>query len=366
MTATTATSHSSSGTAWAHAQIYRNPYVLEQPLVSGFRFLKNPLIARAERVVNPLQAQVFAHIGTSADFSQLLGATAIAPFQLIQILDRLEVGQFVSVASSFAPPLPSHSRGTLSLWVHTSNRCNLACSYCYVNAEPNGGLLYDTAFHDLETHLRRLADFGDLRHVQLKLAGGEPLATFSLWSYAVEQLKADLESRGIRVTLQVLTNGTLLTRQILQFLMRNKVGVGLSLDGHGAFHDRTRHFHSGRGSFDIVARNLRRLKDANIEPYVTTVVVPESLPGLPALTTFLIEEDLRFRFSLAKGCSFDVGAATTSLLACYAAVESALPRYRHFLSHTLCDLSFGRPVADSPCGVGRSHGSMKINAQLHA
>src|SRR5262249_43709556 len=65
-----------------------------------------------------------------------------------------------------------------------------------------------------------------------------------------------------RVAFALTTNGTLLTDEIVDFLVRHRFGVHVSIDGARSDHDRHRRFKSGTGSYELIVPRIRRLLDA--------------------------------------------------------------------------------------------------------
>lgn len=99
----------------------------------------------------------------------------------------------------------------------------------------------------------------DLPAVQVILHGGEPLLAGR--DYIDGVASALRKAIDAAVDLRVQTNGTLLSDQMLDVLARNDIRVGVSLDGNQQANDRHRRYASGRGSYDTVARSLRRLRE---------------------------------------------------------------------------------------------------------
>jgi uncharacterized protein len=99
-----------------------------------------------------------------------------------------------------------------------------------------------------------------LSEVDVILHGGEPLlAGADLLTYATDTIRSALSPGRATVTVQ--TNGTLLTRRILQEFRTHDVCVGVSLDGDQAAQDRHRRSANGRGSHASVARALKLLRE---------------------------------------------------------------------------------------------------------
>ncbi len=144
------------------------------------------------------------------------------------------------------------------LKVHS--RCNLACSYCYVYemADQSWRHMPKRMSREVaEKAVDRIADHTEkhgLASVDVILHGGEPLLAGAKWlSDLVERLRARVPAQ-VNVTMQ--TNGTLLTRTMLETLKSLRVQVGVSLDGDAEATGRHRRYSNGHNSFDEVANGL--------------------------------------------------------------------------------------------------------------
>ncbi len=149
----------------------------------------------------------------------------------------------------------------LMLLVQTS--CNLKCGYCY---EAQSGFHRTGRAMDLATACRAVDDLLERSarrpHVEVTFFGGEPLLNFAVLREAVSHALAAAEARGKSVSFQITTNGVLLTDDAIDFLVRHRFGVMLSLDGPPDLHDLHRVDHAGRGSGARVLAAARRLVDA--------------------------------------------------------------------------------------------------------
>ena len=66
----------------------------------------------------------------------------------------------------------------------------------------------------------------------------------------------------------ITTNGTLLTAEKIDYFMRyDNIVIYISLDGPESEHDRHRIFENGKGSFEIIMQNLKRIQTKNPEFY---------------------------------------------------------------------------------------------------
>lgn len=156
------------------------------------------------------------------------------------------------------------SGAAVTFMINVSQRCNLTCSYCYVN---------EGQFDYPERPIKRMkretfgalvprifALFPNLQSYSFHYYGGEPLMNFpaieTISCAAVEHARA----REVEVHFYITTNGTLIDDKIADFFDRLRFNVYFSIDGDKETHDQYRKYRDGRGSFDDVIRNFRLLR----------------------------------------------------------------------------------------------------------
>ncbi len=167
---------------------------------------------------------------------------------------------------SRAVPLPAARRLRAvpsSLDIYMTDACNMRCGYCASARFIEGGgartlpprllLRGVDAFAALVAPRRGAADPAAVR--EISFTGGEPLLRWDLLRDSVRAIKR--EYPWLKQT--VFTNGTLLTPEKADTLLRAGVRIVVSLDGGRAVNDRHRRLADGRPGFAAVAANLRRL-----------------------------------------------------------------------------------------------------------
>ncbi|MFC2170358.1 radical SAM protein [Calditrichota bacterium] len=108
----------------------------------------------------------------------------------------------------------------------------------------------------------------------ITLFGGEPLLEYKLIKEIVEYSK---HNNGSQVDFRISTNGTLLTREMLDFFQSNRIYFTLSLDGNRQQHDSLRKFPNDRGSFDTIDAKLDDILAFNRYTMAVSVVTPETV-----------------------------------------------------------------------------------------
>ncbi len=162
----------------------------------------------------------------------------------------------------------SHERAIRAYMAHhprkmmllVSQSCNLRCVYCYAidgNFPDEGKLMSLGTAQDAIRFLAKRS--GNRTNLTVTLFGGEPLVNFRIIRELVPWAREWVASIGKRIHFCITTNGTLLTEAAVEFLIRERFSIMLSLDGPEAIQDRFRPTASGRGSFALAAAGIRRL-----------------------------------------------------------------------------------------------------------
>lgn len=109
--------------------------------------------------------------------------------------------------------------GLESLWLELTQKCNLTCNHCYADSHPGRELLGEMAVDDW---LRVIDDAADLGCAYVQFIGGEPLL-----HPGIEKFARRANDRGMAV--EVLTNGTVLSARLLNWMSALKVDVSTSI-----------------------------------------------------------------------------------------------------------------------------------------
>ncbi len=175
-----------------------------------------------------------------------------------------------------APPtatLPPMPFPLATLVLNVTNKCNLSCTYCYEYGEdriadstkPDGApkspmMSAETACQSVDFLFDGL---GERRDATITFFGGETLLNFGTIKAAVEHAEARARAEGKLVGFSLTTNATLLTDDVVEFLVQHRFGVNVSIDGDKQEQDRHRTFKSGRGSYELIAPRIRKLIASN-------------------------------------------------------------------------------------------------------
>ncbi len=154
------------------------------------------------------------------------------------------------------PPTPKLS----GLSLQVTDACNLACSYCYFYKKDPVTMSRDVVDRALDL-LDTESDINSDSWI-INLFGGEPTLRRDLVEYICETTTARGHAAGKKATFSLTTNGTRFDEKFLALARAYGISTMLSLDGNQKAHDRFRTFQDGRGSFDLIMKNLPRLLEA--------------------------------------------------------------------------------------------------------
>lgn len=173
------------------------------------------------------------------------------------------------------------SRKVESVTLQVTQNCNLRCDYCvysgtYANRNhANRQMNFSTAKQSIDF---LFANSSEIQNLNIGFYGGEPLLEFELIKDCVRYVEESYEEKkcGYSIT----TNGTLLTDEVLTYLFQKRFIILISMDGPQEIHDQHRCYPDGRGSFDDVMHNIRRIRELypqyEHQVAINTVVSPES------------------------------------------------------------------------------------------
>ena len=177
------------------------------------------------------------------------------------------------------------------LILNVTENCNMRCEYCvysgkykYERTHSKKKMSFSTASRAIEFFFKHNANS---ERIAVTFYGGEPLLNFSLIRKCVELSKklAFKQGKDSRLTFSITTNGTLLDKNKINFLIKNNVGLLISLDGPKDIHDKYRKFINGKGSYTLIIESLKRIRELNPEYYkekvgFSVVTLPEHLDSV--------------------------------------------------------------------------------------
>lgn len=134
--------------------------------------------------------------------------------------------------------------------------CNLHCNYCY----GNGGEYNNRGYMSFEVASKAidiLVANEQIKNKKINFFGGEPLLNFKL----MKQIVSYIKGKGHIIAYAMTTNGTLINKDVEQFIIDNKISTQISIDGDERTQNMNRPYSNKRGSYKDVITATAYLRE---------------------------------------------------------------------------------------------------------
>lgn len=300
---------------------------------------------------------------------------SLLPMRLKELRKELSAWQFTVLDQTLALLCATHTLSipqtlmassnkqelaTLTVWLHLTEACNMACVYCY--APKTSHRMSATTAQCAVDVLFRSAQAHGFQRVKIKYAGGEPTLNFGVLQVAQKHAESLSAQYGLSLDTVMLTNGLAITEEQIDFLLEHAIRVSISLDALGSIQDAQRPQIDGRNSSASVISALNRLRIRGIQPHVSITLTRRNLPYLHELVSYLLERQLPFSFNFYRPTSnnratdplaFSPTEAIESLNRAFDILEKQLPEFS--LLAALSDRANLNVAHPKTCGVGENY-----------
>lgn len=355
------------------ARLFSSGRLFCSPLTRG-HVLFNPDCSGLPVVVEDWVAALLGSFKSGARVGDVLSALPATTelSSALDVVEYLEQDGFLRAAPTparyTAGEFSNDSSRSMGLWVHVNNHCNLDCEYCFVNKFTS--TMEPSIVAQTVEYIRSTAEKRQLTEVLVKFAGGEPTLSLGTMQDFHDRLSAALAPLGVNIQTGILTNGTVLYPQLLEFIKRAKATVAISLDGYGAeTHDIYRVYAKSRkGSWDRIIANIEALKAESITISINATISEQSCKSLPGLLKWIAENGFRTRLGVVRqpNGSWKTGDRDSEYARLTSAVNEAFdaalmelekPEYNVDLRNGIgiCELHFETPVTTACCGIATNH-----------
>lgn len=154
------------------------------------------------------------------------------------------------------------------LVLELTSSCNMSCEYCINGVAYNQkdcliskNLSKEASFNAVDYLINHSQD--QVKPLAISFYGGEPILRYPLLKEIIIYAKNQASSKGKEMVFSITTNGTLLTREIIEFLIEHSVQLVISLDGPEEINDRFRKLKNGDGTYHSIIKILQMIKDTN-------------------------------------------------------------------------------------------------------
>jgi len=111
-----------------------------------------------------------------------------------------------------------------------------------------------------------------LNKVKIGFLGGEPLLHIDKLEFFIRTLNKKLGAFRDKVIYSLQTNCVNISEKVIEFISEKQIKLGVSLDGPKEIHDKARIFPNGRGSYQLIVKNLKLLQQHELRPGIITII----------------------------------------------------------------------------------------------
>lgn len=180
------------------------------------------------------------------------------------------------------------------LTILPNQKCNLRCSYCYSAAGRSN------LESDIET-LKRAIDFfiRSKKHNDKPLTisfmgGGEPLLSWGLLKESIIYAGQQAADENKRIDFTIITNGTIMTDEILNFIADNRINISISFEIIEEIQNQQ------RGYCRQVVDTIYKLIQKGITPQINATITPANVRRQVEMAEIAVD-----KFSQIKNMMFE-------------------------------------------------------------
>lgn len=118
-------------------------------------------------------------------------------------------------------------------------RCNHQCLYCHASAQSEKKEGVDMSVETVQKALDIIFE-STSKTLVIEFQGGEPLLNWSVVKHVITEAKKRNKKNKKKLEFRLVTNLSLMNKDIFEFLEKNDVNICTSLDGPLALHDKNR------------------------------------------------------------------------------------------------------------------------------
>jgi uncharacterized protein len=173
--------------------------------------------------------------------------------------------------------------------LHLTNKCNMACTYCYVNHENAQKMSSETARKAVD-----LASQNQKSSTGIVFFGGEPLLCRDIIYETIEYCRWKEKHSNCMFYFKITTNGLLLDQDFMDISMKEDIFIALSHDGVKDAHNKHRLDTADIGTFDILDSRIDLLLSHRPYAPVLMVVNPDTGEYFADSVEYLYEKGFRY------------------------------------------------------------------------
>lgn len=167
-----------------------------------------------------------------------------------------------------------------NVYIVVTENCNFNCKYCFISErvsanDANKVMTKEVAKASVELLQRTYERQQHEYDKTITFYGGEPLLNFTIIKYFMQEVDRVKASSywPTDVKYAIITNGSLLTKEIISFLRQNGIALSISYDVDKNSHS-NRASRTGQETFDTVHNNIKLCIDEKM-PFSLSITISE-------------------------------------------------------------------------------------------
>lgn len=165
--------------------------------------------------------------------------------------------------------------------------CNLRCKYCYMEAGKN------RFYMKPEFAIRALKEIikPNTKKIIISFFGGEPTLNIMAIQKVVNYVKTlPIDYYGFHIT----TNTTLLTNKTIDYFIKNKFSISISMDGPPRINDSLRQFSNGNPTSPYILKTIKKLVSKKAHFLVRATITNSNVKDMTEMIDYFASLGIKF------------------------------------------------------------------------
>lgn len=220
-------------------------------------------------------------LNNDSDLSRLVAAGFLVPVSINE-LDQLEKNYYKNRCS----------KEEISITLAPTLNCNFYCAYCY-EQKNMAQMQHDDYLHLLNFFKQKITK--ETKTVNFSWFGGEPMLSKNMMINFINAFKKFCDDLEIKLNIYVITNGYILSRDILDFYSNylDHLDVCITIDGIERQHNIKRPLAPNKPSFNKIISNIKILNANHIYPTIRINIDKNNISAPKKLVHFLLKNNIK-------------------------------------------------------------------------
>ena len=180
--------------------------------------------------------------------------------------------------------------GVLLTSIMTTYNCNLNCEFCYEKGLKTDERKISMSRNTADRVIKFIKKMNSQRHFKelfILWYGGEPFLNPKIIKYILNELDLYTKNIGIKFRNHVWTNGTLVSKKLIQDISPYGMSFQVSLNGPQNEHDKKMRYKNGQGTFNRIINTIGLLKDHKLQFIIRINVDKDNCESITLLLDYL-------------------------------------------------------------------------------